>query len=172
MEPTAESVFVDVSIRKLELFLSRIRECVQKLNSEQIWMRHGEHENAVGNLMLHLNGNVRQWIVSGIGGEPDRRMRDLEFTARGDQDPAQLMGRLEGTVAEAVAVLKNFAPERLVKTYQPQKYRITILEGIYSCVEHFAQHTAQIIFATKLLTGQEMGFYTHLSQPTHNEKTP
>jgi hypothetical protein len=172
MEPTAESVFVDVSIRKLELFLSRIRECVQKLNSEQIWMRHGEHENAVGNLMLHLNGNVRQWIVSGIGGEPDRRMRDLEFTARGDLDPAQLMGRLEGTVAEAVAVLKNFAPERLVKMYQPQKYRITILEGIYSCVEHFAQHTAQIIFATKLLTGQEMGFYTHLSQPTHNEKTP
>jgi hypothetical protein len=172
MEPTAESVFVDVSIRKLELFLSRIRECVQKLNSEQIWMRHGEHENAVGNLMLHLNGNVRQWIVSGIGGEPDRRMRDLEFTARGDLDPAQLMGRLEGTVAEAVAVLKNFAPERLVKMYQPQKYRITILEGIYSCVEHFAQHTAQIIFATKLLTGQEMGFYSHLSQPTHNEKTP
>ena len=172
MEPTAESVFVDVSIRKLELFLSRIRECVQKLNSEQIWMRHGEHENAVGNLILHLNGNVRQWIVSGIGGEPDRRMRDLEFTARGDLDPAQLMGRLEGTVAEAVAVLKRFAPERLVKTYQPQKYRITILEGIYSCVEHFAQHTAQIIFATKLLTGQEMGFYTHLSQPTHNEKTP
>jgi hypothetical protein len=172
MEPTAESVFVDVSIRKLELFLSRIRECVQKLNSEQIWMRHGEHENAVGNLILHLNGNVRQWIVSGIGGEPDRRMRDLEFTARGDLDPAQLMGRLEGTVAEAVAVLKRFAPERLVKTYQPQKYRITILEGIYSCVEHFAQHTAQIIFATKLLTGQEMGFYSHLSQPTHNEKTP
>jgi Protein of unknown function (DUF1572) len=172
MEPTAESVFVDVSIRKLELFLSRIRECVQKLNSEQIWMRHGEHENAVGNLMLHLNGNVRQWIVSGIGGEPDKRMRDLEFTARGDLDPAQLMGRLEGTVAEAVAVLKNFAPERLVKMYQPQKYRITILEGIYSCVEHFAQHTAQIIFATKLLTGQEMGFYSHLSQPTHNEKTP
>jgi len=172
MEPTAESVFVDVSIRKLELFLSRIRDCVQKLNSEQIWMRHGEHENAVGNLMLHLNGNVRQWIVSGIGGEPDRRMRDLEFTARGDLDPAQLMGRLEGTVAEAVAVLKNFAPERLVETYQPQKYRITILEGVYSCVEHFAQHTAQIIFATKLLTGQEMGFYTHLSQPTHNEKTP
>lgn len=172
MEPTAERVFVDVSIRKLELFLSRIRDCVQKLNSEQIWMRHGEHENAVGNLMLHLSGNVRQWIVSGIGGEPDTRTRDLEFNARGDLDPAQLMGRLEGTVAEAVAVLKSFAPERLVEMYQPQKYRITILEGIYSCVEHFAQHTAQIIFATKLLTGQETGFYSHLSQPTHNQKTP
>src|SRR6185436_20826798 len=103
MEPTAESVFVDVSIRKLELFLSRIRECVQKLNSEQIWMRHGEHENAVGNLMLHLSGNVRQWIISGIAGEPDTRTRDREFAARGEMEGAELIDRLGATVAEAVA---------------------------------------------------------------------
>ena len=78
---------------------------------------------------------------------------------------AELMGRLEGTVAEAVAALRGLAPERLTEMYQPQKYHVTILEGIYSCVEHFAQHTAQIIFATKLLTGQDMGFYKHLNQP-------
>jgi predicted NodU family carbamoyl transferase len=62
--------------------------------------------------------------------------------------------------------------ERLIETYQPQKYQVTILEGIYSCVEHFAQHTAQIIFATKLVTGQDMGFYKHLNQATHSENTP
>jgi len=165
MEPTAESVFLDVSIRKFELFLSRIRECAGRLSQEQIWMRHGEHENAVGNLMLHLSGNVRQWIISGILGQPDTRTRDKEFAARGDLGAAELMGRLEGTVAEAVAALRDLGPERLTETYQPQKYRLTILEGIYSCVEHFAQHTAQIIFATKLLTGQDMGFYKHLNQP-------
>src|SRR6266568_2369202 len=106
MGPTTESVFIDVSIRKFELFLSRIRECVGKLSNEQIWMRHGEHENAVGNLMLHLSGNVRQWIVSGITGQPDTRVRDREFAARGEMDAAELMSRLAGTVAETVAVLK------------------------------------------------------------------
>jgi hypothetical protein len=83
MEPTVESIFLDVTIRKFELFLSRIGECVGRLSDEQIWMRHGEHENAVGNLMLHLSGNVRQWIISGIAGEPDTRTRDREFAARG-----------------------------------------------------------------------------------------
>jgi Protein of unknown function (DUF1572) len=172
MEPSTESVFIDVSIRKFELFLSRIRECVGKLSNEQIWMRHGEHENAVGNLMLHLSGNVRQWIVTGITGQPDTRVRDREFAARGEIDGTELMGRLEGTVGEAVAVLKGLGPERLIEEYQPQKYRVTMLEGVYSCVEHFAQHTAQIIFATKLMTGQDMGFYKHLNQATHGEKTP
>src|SRR5258708_39979558 len=117
MEPAADSVFLDVSIRKLELFLSRIRECVSKLNNEQIWMRHGDHENAVGNLMLHLSGNVRQWIISGIGGQPDTRVRDLEFAARGDVDKSELMRKLEGTVTEALAILKDLAPERLIEIY-------------------------------------------------------
>jgi hypothetical protein len=172
MEPTVESIFLDVTIRKFELFLSRIGECVGRLSDEQIWMRHGEHENAVGNLMLHLSGNVRQWIISGIAGEPDTRTRDREFAARGEMEAAELMDRLGATVAEAVTVLKAMPPERLSEIYLPQKYRVTILEGIYSCVEHFAQHTAQIIFATKLITGQDMGFYKHLNRPTHSEKTP
>src|SRR5467141_3887143 len=133
MEPAGGSIFIDVSIRKLELFLSRIGECVGRLSHEQIWMRHGEHENAVGNLMLHLSGNVRQWIISGITGQPDTRTRDREFAARGEVEAAELMGRLEGTVAEAVATLRTLRPERLIETYRPQKYRLTILEGIYSC---------------------------------------
>ena len=172
MEPTVETVFIDYSIRKFEQLLPRVKECVGRLNQQQIWMRHGEHENAVGNLMLHLSGNVRQWIVAGITGQPDTRVRDREFAARGEIEAAELMGRLEGTVAEAVATLRTLSPERLIEMYQPQKYRVTILEGIYSCVEHFGQHTAQIIFATKLLTGQDLGFYKHLNQATHSEKTP
>ena len=172
MEPAIGSVFLDFSIRKFEQFLTRIQECVGKLTNEQIWMRHGDHENAVGNLMLHLSGNVRQWIISGIGGQPDTRIRDEEFAARGNLEAAELMRRLESTVTEAVAVLKDLSPGRLMETYQPQKYRVTILEGIYHVIEHFAQHTGQIIFATKLMTGQDLGFYKHLNQPAHAEKTP
>jgi uncharacterized damage-inducible protein DinB len=172
LEHRAEALFLDFSIRKLEQFLGRIRECVAKLNHEQIWRRNGDHENAVGNLLLHLSGNLRQWIISGIGGKADTRVRDAEFAAKGQMAPAELMQRLESTVAEALTVLRALTPDRLLETYQPQKYRVTIMEGIYHVVEHFAQHTGQIIFATKLLTGQDLGFYKHLSQPAHAEKTP
>jgi uncharacterized damage-inducible protein DinB len=172
VEQTVETLFLDFSIRKLEQFLGRIGECVAKLNDEQIWRRSGDHENAVGNLVLHLSGNMRQWIIAGIGGQPDTRVRDREFAARGEIAPAELMQRLESTVTEAVAVIRAVAPDRLMETYQPQKYRVTITEGIYHVVEHFALHTGQIMFATKLLTGQDLGFYKHLNQPAHAEKTP
>jgi len=172
MASQVETLFLDFSIRKLEQFLGRIGECVAKLNHDQIWLRSGDHENAVGNLLLHLSGNMRQWIVSGIGGQPDTRLRDKEFAARGELGPRELMQKLEISVAEALAVLKTLAPDRLLETYQPQKYRVTIMEGIYHVVEHFAQHTGQIMFATKLLTGQDLGFYKHLNQPAHSEKTP
>ena len=128
--------------------------------------------NSVANLMLHLAGNVRQWIVAGIGGQPDQRVRDQEFAARGGADKTELMARLDGTVAEALAVLRTVTPERLMETYQPQNYRVTVFEGIYHVVEHFAEHTGQIMFATKLFTGQDLGYYKHLNRPTHAEKTP
>jgi uncharacterized damage-inducible protein DinB len=172
VEHSVETLFLDFSIRKLEQFLGRIGECVAKLNDEQIWRRSGDHENAVGNLVLHLSGNMRQWIIAGIGGQPDTRVRDREFATRGDMTPGELMQRLESTVTEAVVVLRAVTPDRLMETYQPQKYRVTIMEGIYHVVEHFAQHTGQILFATKLLTGQDLGFYKHLNQPAHAEKTP
>ena len=172
MQHSVETLFLDFSIRKLEQFLGRIGDCAAKLNDEQIWRRSGDHENAVGNLVLHLSGNMRQWIIAGIGGQPDTRVRDREFAARGEMTAAELMQRLDSTVTEAVAVLRAVTPVRLMETYQPQKYRVTIMEGIYHVVEHFAQHTGQIVFATKLLTGQDMGFYKHLNQPAHLEKTP
>jgi hypothetical protein len=172
MEPTVESVFVDCTIRKFEQLLPRIRECVSRLNQQQIWLRHGEHENAIGNLLLHIAGNVRQWIISGVGGQPDTRARDAEFAARGEVDGAELMDRLDSTVREAIAVLKAVKPARLMETIQRQNYQVTILEGIFTCVEHFGEHTGQIIFATKLLTGQDLGFYKHLNKPAHAEKTP
>jgi uncharacterized damage-inducible protein DinB len=172
MEPKIETLFLDFSIRKLEQLVRRIRDSVAKLNDEQIWMRHGDHENAVGNLLLHLSGNMRQWIIAGIGGLPDTRVRDQEFAARGQMTREELMQKLDITVAEAVAVLRAVSPDRLLETYQPQKYSVSIMEGIYHVVEHFAQHTGQIMFATKLLTGQDLGFYKHLSQPAHAQKTP
>ena len=173
MEDALHRLFLDCSVRRLELCLSRIEACLDKLNEEQVWARGSENENAVGNLVLHLSGNVRQWIVSGVGGAPDTRERDGEFSARGGGSVSELKERLRGIVTEAAAVIGAVTPERLAERVVIQKYELSVLEAIYHVVEHFSLHTGQIIFATKLLTGSDLGFYTHLrSSAAHGEKTP
>jgi uncharacterized damage-inducible protein DinB len=122
---------------------------------------------------LHLSGNVRQWIVSGVGGAPDTRERDGEFSARGDISIPELKERLRGIVTEAAAVIAAVTPERLAERVVIQKYEVSVLEAIYHVVEHFSLHTGQIIFATKLLTASDMGFYAHLrANAAHGKKTP
>jgi uncharacterized damage-inducible protein DinB len=167
------SIFLDFSARKLEALTGRIESCLDRLSGEQIWARGGENENAVGNLALHLAGNVRQWIVSGVGGRPDVRERDAEFAARGGASAAELKERLRGTVGEAAAVIRGLAGERLTERVTIQKYEQSVLEAIYHVVEHFSMHTGQIQFATKMLTGADLGFYAHLKTvAAHGEKTP
>jgi len=167
-----DRVFIECSTRKLEQLVSRIRECLGRLSADEIWARGHENENAIGNLVLHLNGNLRQWILSGVGGAPDTRVRDAEFAARGGMETAELLGRLEATVQEVLAVLDRVTPERLAGHITMQKYEVTVLEAILHVVEHFGEHTGQIIFATKMLTGEDLGFYRHLKAAAHAEKTP
>ncbi len=150
--------------------LSRIETCVAKLTPEQIWSRGAESENAVGNLLLHLSGNVRQWIISGVGGAEDRRDRNSEFNAK---DGENILAQLRSTVEEAVSLIDSLPVVRLNEQVRPQKYEVTVLGAIYHVVEHFSMHTGQIIFATKLLTGQDLGFYAHLrSARAGGEKLP
>lgn len=173
MEDMLDRLFLDCSVRRLEQLAGRIDSCVGKLTEEQVWKRGGENENAIGNLVLHLCGNVRQWIVSGVGGQPDIRQRDREFSARGGVPVSELSRRLRETLADAEAVLGKVGRERLSKRVTIQGYDVSVLEAIYHVVEHFSMHTGQIIFATKMLTGADLGFYRHLSPAaSHGEKTP
>jgi uncharacterized damage-inducible protein DinB len=173
MEQSLDQIFVGFSQKKLRQLTERIEDCLERLNSEQVWARGHESENAIGNLVLHLCGNVRQWIIAGIGGKPDIRVRDREFTARGDVEPAELAERLKVTVDEAVAVIGGVTAVRLAEQVTIQKYDVTVLEAIAHVVEHFSQHTGQIMFATKMLTGQDLGYYRHLKTAVaHGEKTP
>jgi len=167
-----EQIFLKFSAEKLEQFRGRIHDCVGRLTEDQIWLRNGENENSLGNLVLHLSGNVRQWILHGVAGQPDNRNRDSEFAARGGLDKGALLRRLDETLDDAVAAIKVVPPERLVENTTLQNYNITLFEAIAHVVEHFAQHTAQIIFATKLLTGDDLGYYKHLARPMHEETTP
>jgi uncharacterized damage-inducible protein DinB len=109
---------------------------------------------------------VRQWIISSLGGEPDRRDRDSEFAARGGRSKTQLLEQLRATVAEAVAVIRAVPADRLSERRVIQGYDESVLGAIYHVVEHFSMHTGQIIFITKMLTSADLGFYRHLqSQP-------
>lgn len=166
------AVFTDSCARRLTQYCSRITHCLELLDNDQVWARGSENENAIGNLTLHLAGNVRQWILAGVGGKPDVRVRDREFSARGDIDKTDLVERLQHTVDEAVAVIRSLDSERLGRPITVQAYQVTVLEAVMHVVEHFAMHSGQIIFATKMLTHADMGFYKHLSQPAHQEKTP
>jgi uncharacterized damage-inducible protein DinB len=165
-------LFLGFSVRKLALLASRIDDCLTRLDDAKIWQRSGENANAVGNLVLHLCGNVRQWVVARIGGEPDIRQRDAEFAARQGASAAELRLLVKQTVDQATSIIKNLPGERLVEPLMIQGYSLTVLEAVYTVVEHFAQHTGQIIFATKLLTGLDLGYYAHLSKPGHTERTP
>lgn len=167
-----DQIFIDCSTKKLEQLVSRIRDCLGKLAPDEIWARGNENENAIGNLVLHLNGNVRQWIISGVGGGPDTRVRDTEFAARGGVETAELVGRLEASMHEAVAVLGRVTAGRLAERVTIQKYELTVMEVIFHVVEHFSHHTGQILFATKMLTGEDLGYYKHLHAAAHAEKTP
>jgi uncharacterized damage-inducible protein DinB len=170
---SSDRLFLDYSARKLRQLSGRIEDCLGRLTEEQIWARGAESENAVGNLVLHLGGNVRQWIVAAVGGRPDIRQRDAEFAALGGLAASSLAVLLRGIVEEAAGVIETLAPDRLAEHLTVQGYSVTVLEAIYSVVEHFSGHTGQIIYATKLLTGEDLGYYRHLkTTAAHAEQTP
>jgi uncharacterized damage-inducible protein DinB len=170
---SCDRIFLDYSARKLRQLTGRIEDCLGRLTEEQIWARGAETENAVGNLVLHLSGNVRQWIVAGVGGRPDIRERDAEFGARGGLAAPALAGHLRAIVDEAAGLIETLAPDRLAEPLAVQDYHVTVFEAIYHVVEHFSGHTGQIIYATKLLTGEDLGYYKHLKTVApHGLQTP
>jgi len=128
------------------------------LSEEEIWWRPNPASNSVGNLILHMAGNVRQWIISGPGGAPDRRDRDKEFAQRGPISSRALLAHLRKTVTEACHVLEELLPEALSRSYTIQGFQVTRVEAISHVVEHFAYHSGQIIFVTKLKRGKHLGF--------------
>jgi uncharacterized damage-inducible protein DinB len=138
--------------------LPKIRKCVDVLDENDIWWRGSEFENSIGNLLLHLSGNVRQWIIAGVGGAVDRRDRPREFSTRGGISKAEALAQLEGTVTEAAAVLRGLAPDELLVDRTIQKYTRTGLHAILHVLEHFGYHTGQIVFITKLRTQKDLKF--------------
>ena len=142
-----------------EEYLSKIERCLEKLTDEQVWWRANPESNSIGNLLLHVAGNMRQWIVCGLGDAPDERQRQTEFDERRVVPRQELIHKLRLTIGEADAVLAGLDPARLLDEYTIQDTRSTGLAAIFHVTEHLSMHTGQIILLTKLLTATDLRFY-------------
>jgi uncharacterized damage-inducible protein DinB len=140
-------------------YLPKIERCLEKLNDEQIWWRANEESNSIGNLILHLCGNARQWIVCGVGSAPDNRNRDSEFEQRDVIPRDELVSLLRSTLADVKTTLQSVDPATLLEYRKIQGNDVDILEAIFHVTEHFSMHTGQIIMLTKMLTSADLRFY-------------
>jgi uncharacterized damage-inducible protein DinB len=158
MDTTA--IFLDRSRHYLAVeYPTKIRRCLDVLPSGALWRREDEQSNSIGNLLLHLAGNVRQWIVSSVGRAPDSRYRSGEFEARDGADVETLFAALRRTLDDADAVIATLTPERLLERRTIQGRDVSVLEAVYHVVEHFALHTGQIILLTKRHAPGRIRFY-------------
>jgi uncharacterized damage-inducible protein DinB len=163
-DPAIEAFLKFSQNKLLEQYWPRLRKAVEPLSEEQIWWRPNDASNSIGNLILHLNGNVWQWLVASFNRLEDQRDRPAEFNASGDLAAADLLARLSSTIEEAAKVLARLTREDLLATWNIQGYTVTGLAAVYQVVEHFGLHYGQIVYITKMQEGRDLGFYKELSQ--------
>lgn len=137
----------------------KIRLALSAMPADKLWWRPDPASNSAGNLVLHLAGNVRQWIVSGVGGASDVRHRDAEFAATDGADLDTLLQLLESTCAEAVAVFARLDAAALAESRLIQGRSTNVFAAIYHVVEHFSGHTGQLIMMAKAAAPGAVRFY-------------
>ncbi len=151
--------FVEYAAVKLDELREQLVRCVGLLTEEEIWNRHNRHTNSIGNLVLHLTGNVRQWILGGLGGEPVVRDRRAEFAEPGPVPTADLLAQLQNAVSRATAILRRLDASALTRRHSIQGYEISGLVAVFHVVEHFSGHVAQIVHMTKVFRDVDLTRY-------------
>jgi uncharacterized damage-inducible protein DinB len=156
----AERRFVEFSRRTLVgEYWPRLRSAVESLNEQQLWSRANHASNSVGNLLLHLDGDVRQWLVWPFKRIDGIRDRSAEFAARGIAPGPQLLNQLGATLQEASDVLQMLTNAELAATYSIDGHTVTGLDAVYHVVEHFGVHYGQVLYITKMLRAVNLRFY-------------
>ena len=151
--------FTSFATEKLTQQSRQVIRCAELLSADEVRHRGNDHTNSVGNLLLHLNGNVRQWIVAGGGGEPFNRDRPAEFAAREPLPSEQLVGRLEKTVKRALGIIGGLDAAGLSRCQTIQGYDVSALTAVFHVVEHFSGHAGQIVHMTKVLKDVDLSLY-------------
>jgi uncharacterized damage-inducible protein DinB len=153
--------FIEESIFRIEKNTTKIIKCLGMLTEEQIWKRPNEVSNSIGNILLHVCGNTRQYLISALSDQPDIRERDEEFSAKGGYSKEELQIKLAATVEEATDILRTVDEYRLMKIHSVQGFNFSGIAIIVHVTEHYSHHTGQIIFWTKVVTGTDLGFYAN-----------
>ena len=165
---TADELAVVVgaaAAHELDSALLRIKHCLDQLNDEQVWRRSQPSLNSIGNLILHLCGNLRQWVVAGLEGAPDERYRPAEFAERGSVPKEELVRSLEIVVEEAKRVLAGVDARQLAEVRRIQGFDVTGAAAIFDSVPHFRGHTQEIVHMTRLQLGDAYRFAWTPSTP-------
>jgi len=143
---------------QLDEGLAKIEHCVAQLSDEQLWWRPRPDMNSIANLMLHLAGNLRQWIISGTGGAPDVRDRPGEFAERSGSPKAEVLAKLKDVVSQCDAILARLGPDELVARKRIQGFDVTVTDAIFDVVPHFRGHMQEIIHMTRTQLGERYRF--------------
>jgi len=147
------------SILRLNENTPRIEKCLELLAEQEVWQKPNPHSNAVGNLIMHLCGNITQYIISCLGEKEDLRNRDYEFAMQGGFTKSELLQKLKQVIQEAKNIMVNLNQEKLLKVRVVQGFKLSGIGIIIHVVEHFSYHTGQISFYTKLLKNKDLGYY-------------
>jgi uncharacterized damage-inducible protein DinB len=161
--------FVSQAIHRIDENTPKIASCLQELEESEIWKRPNQHSNSIGNIILHLCGNIRQYDISSLGKSKDVRERDKEFSADGGYSGSELMKKLTSTLDEAKNIIQNITGEELLRKRNVQGYTHSGIGIIMHVTEHYSYHTGQIIFWTKLLRDKDLGFYAGVDLNKKNE---
>jgi uncharacterized damage-inducible protein DinB len=157
-ENDAVAAIREAACGELAAASKKIHHCLAQLTDEQVWWRPADGMNAIGNLLLHLCGNVRQWIIAGVGGAEDVRRRWEEFEQRTPIAKAELLARLDATVAEAVDVIHALSADALSRKRRIQSYDVTATKAIFDSIAHFRGHTQEIVHMTRCQLGNAYQF--------------
>lgn len=152
----------------MEESVTRIKKCFLEISEKEVWQEPNESSNSMGNLILHLCGNITQYIISSLGKKKDDRERDLEFSAKGGFTKQQLMDKLSNVVNQSVAIISDTSDSEMLRNRQVQAYQLSGMGIIIHVVEHFSYHTGQIAFRTKQLRNKDLGFYSGIDLNTTN----
>lgn len=161
--------FVSDIVDRLDENTNKLKTCLDELTEEDVWKRPNEHSNSVGNLLLHLSGNIRQWVISSLGDIEDKRERDKEFSTDGGYSKSEMAAKLFSTIDEAKKIIQNISEEEIFKKRKVQGYSYSGISIIIHITEHYSYHTGQIIFWTKLLKDKDLGFYANVDLNAKNE---
>jgi hypothetical protein len=162
-ESNTSGLFLEFSRNKLlEQYWPRLRTCVESLTDDQISWRPNNSSNSIANLILHLNGNVRQWLVAAFKRLEDTRDRPAEFSQRAVVSGTSLLAQLGSTMTEASEVLSRLTETDLLARFEIQGYHVSGLDAVYQVVEHFGLHYGQILYITKIIQSKDLDFYRHL----------